>query len=190
MYWRLQGALGRTLAAAAIMMFVTNLRQSNLFPPTKRAFDSTRQLVWRDVVWRTNYIKIQVKWGKAQQKTSTRFQKIPRAGSTSLCLARALMDIRPRRCNPNAPIFVFQDASPIPISFVSKAWKAALRSLKLDGEGFTLHSLRRGGARYLQDMVVSDNNIANHAGWKSSAIYDYINAPRQRPAFSALKKLS
>lgn len=188
-HWRSVGGVGTTLAAAAITMFVTNLRQSNLFPPTKRAFDQTRQLVWRDVVWRDEYIKIQIKWGKAQQKTSTRYQKIPRAGNLSLCPVRALEDIRPRASTGHSPIFAFQDGSPIPISFVSKAWQAAMKALDLDTQGFTLHSIRRGGARFLQDMGVPDTNIANHAGWKSSAIYDYINTPENQPAFCALQKL-
>lgn len=153
-YWRGIGGVGRTLAAAAVMMFVTNLRQSNLFPTSKRAFDSMRQLVWGDVVWRSEYVKIQVKWGKAQQKTSTRYQKIPRAGSPAMCLVLALLDIKPRPAVASAPIFGFGDGSPIPISFASKAWTAALKSLGLGDYGFTLHSLRRGGARYLQDMGV------------------------------------
>lgn len=177
------------MAAAIIMMFVTNLRQSNLFPTSKTAFDPTRQLVWRDVVWRQTYIKVQIKWGKAQQKTSTRFQKIPRARNQVICLARALLAIRPSPCRMSAPIFAFQDGSPIPISFVAKRWRAALEDLGFQQVGFTLHSLRRGGARYLQDMGVNDASIALHAGWKSKAIYDYIRSPGHHQAFSALKNM-
>lgn len=56
LYWRTAHHMGHTLAAAAIMMFVTSLRQSNLFSTSKLAFDATRQLVWADVIWRQGYI--------------------------------------------------------------------------------------------------------------------------------------
>lgn len=187
--WRGDRGIGTTLATAAIMMFVTNLRQSNLFPTSKRAFDHTRQLVWQDVVWRQDYIKIQIKWGKAQQKTSTRYQRIPRAHNSQLCLVQALSHMKPRVIRNRAPIFTFPDGSPIPISFASKAWNAAMRHLGLQDRGFTLHSLRRGGARYLQDMGVNDRHIADHAGWKSSAMYDYITPPGRQQAYCALKNL-
>lgn len=55
---------------------------------------------------------------------------------------------------------------------------------------FTMHSLRRGGARYLQDRGVAEPIIARHVGWKSNAMYDYINLPGHRQAFNALKDLS
>lgn len=172
------------------MMFVTSLRQSNLFPTTKIAFDSSRQLVWSDVVWRPQYINLRVKWGKAQQKTSTRFQRIPRADGSTLCLAVALSSIRPARQRGSDPIFAFPDKSPIPISFAAKAWTAALAAVGMEDIGFTMHSLRRGGARYLQDMGVNDGDIASHAGWKSKAMYDYIHKPALKPAYRALKSLS
>lgn len=189
-YWRSDGVLGPTLAAAAIMMFVTSLRQSNLFPTSKLAFDSTRQLIWADVIWRQDYLKVHIKWGKAQQKTSTRYQKIPRASDSCLCLVSALVAIRRHRQRLSDPIFAFPDRSPVPISYVSKRWTQAVKALGLESVGFTMHSLRRGGARYLQDMGVDDGNIAQHVGWRSSAMYDYINSPGQTRAFSALKKLS
>lgn len=188
-HWRDGSNYGPSLAAAAIMMFVTGLRQSNLFPTSKLAFDPTRQLIWADVIWRDDYIKVQIKWGKAQQKTSTRFQKIPRARDATMCLVSALSAIRPRNQRQSDPIFMFSDRSPMPISFVSKRWNKAITALGLQSVGFTLHSLRRGGARYLQDMGVDDGVIASHVGWKSSAMYDYIKEPGHNRAFCALQRL-
>lgn len=189
LYWRATHHMGNVLAAAAIMMFVTTLRQSNLFPTSKLAFDPTRQLVWADVIWRHDYLKIQIKWGKAQQKTSTRFQKIPRAHDPTMCLFRALSGIRKHRQRLNDPIFAFPDGTPLPISYVSKRWSEAVAAIRLEHVGFTMHSLRRGGARFLQDMGVEDTRIATHAGWRSSAMYDYIKTPHQNHAFCALKEL-
>lgn len=143
-HWRRNHKNGLVLAAAAIMMFVTSLRQSNLFPTSKLSFDASRQLVWADVRWRKEYINVRVKWGKAQQKTSTRFQRIPRAQRGELCLASALEMIRHPRQRGHDPIFAFPDKSPIPISFASKAWSAAVAAIGMEPVGFTMHSLRRG----------------------------------------------
>lgn len=187
-YWRTEGTTGFILAATAIMMFVTNLRQSNLFPTSKIAFDPTRQLVWADLIWRPNYVKVQIKWGKAQQKTVSRFQKIPRATDPTMCLFSALQGIRRRNQRSCDPIFAFTDGSPLPISYVAKRWANAIAALGLQSLGFTMHSLRRGGARYLQDMGVEHTNIARHAGWRSAAMYDYIDKPGQHGAYSALKR--
>lgn len=188
-HWRSGGNTGYTLAAAAIMMFVTSFRQSNLFPTSKIAFDPTRQIVWGDIIWRPEYIKVQIKWGKAQQKTISQFQKIPRATDPCLCLSLALQGIRRRNQKSSDPIFAFPDGSPLPISYVAKRWAAAIEELGLHSFGFTMHSLRRGGARYLQDMGVDHGNIARHGGWKSAAMYDYVNNPSHQLAISALKNL-
>lgn len=189
-HWRRTHKNGYVLAAAAIMMFVTNLRQSNLFPTTRYSFDPSRQLIWDDVTWRREYINVRIKWGKAQQKTSTRFQRIPRTKSSDLCLHVALSSIKNRQKRRCDPIFAFPDGSPIPISFAAKAWNSAVAAIGMDSAGFTMHSLRRGGARFLQDMGVNDADIAAHAGWKSKAMYDYIKKPGFKAAYSALKVLS
>lgn len=130
-----------------------------------------------------------IKWGKAQQKTSTRFQTIPQADDPSVCLVTALSRIRRHRQRPSDPIFAFPDGSPLPISYVAKRWTEAIAAIGLTKAGFTMHSLRRGGARFLQDMGVQDSNIARHVGWKSSAMYDYIKTPGYDRVFRALKRL-
>lgn len=172
-------------------MFVTSVRQSNLLPSSQRMFDPTRQLVWKDVLWRSKYIKINIKWGKSQQKSTTRFQKIPCAASTTMCTYTALKRLRAnRKARPHAPIISFPDEKPIPISYVNKRWKHAMTALGLDAIGFTLHSLRRGGARFLQDQGINTAQIASHGGWKSKAIYDYIRPPTLASTYSALKHMS
>lgn len=190
-YWRQTHRMGHTLAATAIMMFVTSLHQSNLFPTSKLAFDPTRQLVWADIVWRHDSIKVQIMWGKSQQKTSTRFQRIPRADDRTVCLVSALSAIRKHRQRLTDPIFAFPDGSPLPISYVAKRWTEAISVLGLKHAGITMHSLRRGGggARFLQDMGLQDGPIASHVGWRSAAMYDYIKTPGHRRVFCALKRL-
>lgn len=190
-HWRRNEAQGPMLAAGALLMFSTSVRQSNVFPPNQHAFDHTRQLTYEDVTWRSQYLKINIKWGKAQQKTCTKFQKILRASSFDMCVYSALRAIpRPTPPNRKMPLICFADGKPVPVSYVVKKWKEALKSLSLDDMGFTLHSLRRGGARYLHDQGVEVGNIARHAGWRSNAINDYVDAPGTRQAYSAWHALA
>lgn len=190
-YWRQHETHGEVLAVAALTMFVTGMRQSNLFPVSQYTFDPTRQLTWDDVVWRSSYLKIRIKWGKAQQKTSTRYQRIPRADDSSMCVLTALKAMyRLSTKSPRSPLFAFPRGRPIPLSYINKKWRCALKELGLHQTGLTLHSLRRGGARYLQDMGVGMQSIASHVGWKSAAILDYVNPPGQSKTVSALKLLS
>lgn len=172
-------------------MFVTSVRQSNPLPTTQKAFDPTRQLVWRDIVWRHSYVKVDIKWGKAQQKSTTRYQKIPCAASHHVSTFAALRKLQAsRNSRPHKPIISFPDGKPIPISYVTKKWRKAMTTLGMGAVGFTLHSLRRGGACYLQDYGATPAQIASHGGWKSNAVFDYIRAPNVRATYTALKKLS
>lgn len=182
---------GNMLAAAILIMFTTAVRQSNIFPTSQKTYDASRQLTQQDVIWREDYVKVNIKWGKAQQKVCTKYQKIPKARSAHLCTYTALIMIpRPQRNQPNMPLICFPDGNPVPIAYMTRKWKLALRHLRLEDQGFTLHSLRRGGARYLQDPGVETSNIARHAGWRSSAINDYVNAPGMKQTYAALHALA
>lgn len=190
-FWRAHETHGHALAAAALIMFVTSVRQSNLLPTSQKAFDKSQQIVWEDVIWRPSYLKINIKWVKDQQKTTTRFQKIPRASSHTLCTYTALRALKKHRpSRTTAPVISFPDGGPIPVSYVNKKPKHALACLGLSGVGFTLHSLRRGGARYLQDHGASSAQVASHRGWKSTTVFDYIRPASQAPTYRALKSLS
>lgn len=188
--WRISDPANLPLVAAVLFMFTTSVRQSNLLPVSQRQFDPTRQLVWRDIEWRSSYLKIDIKWGKSQQKSCTRYQKIPLATSPDLCLYRTLQSLhRFNRPGLSSPVIAFHDGKPIPISFMRKKWSEALSGLGLQAHGFTLHSLRRGGARFLQDSGVSVSDIAAHVGWRSSAIFNYVNDPAYKKTQNALTKL-
>lgn len=95
-----------------------------------------------------------------------------------------------RVCKAKDPLISFPDGKPIPLSYMTKRWRRAVAALGLGSIGFTLHSLRRGGARYLQDQGASPTQIASHAGWKSGAMFDYIRPSHHRATYAALKALS
>lgn len=189
-WWRESDTTSLPLIAAVLFMFTTSVRQSNLLPTTQRQFDPSRQLIWKDIEWRISYLKISIKWGKSQQKTCTHFQKIPKAASPDLCLYRTLRLLYSKnRPSPRSPVIAFRDGKPVSISFMRKRWAQAMQRLGLQSYGFTLHSLRRGGARFLQDNGVETSVIASHVGWKSSAIFHYVDQPSGRQTINALSSL-
>lgn len=189
-HWQIDQHNNLPLIAAALFMFTTGVRQSNLFPVNQRSFDPTRHLVWADNFWRIDCIKINIKWGKAQQQTTTHLQKIPKASSPDLCLYTALRHLYHRAITSRqSPVIAFRDGKPITNKYMRKRWSEALEALGLRQYAFTLHSLRRGGARFLQDSGVNTGNIASHVGWRSSAMFHYINAPGHTQTINALTNL-
>lgn len=173
-------------------MFTTNMRQSNIFPPSQSLFDPNRMLLRKDVLLNSSTITITNKWSKSsQQVSSLRYQTIPRATYPQLCTwraARAYFANFPHR-RLNQPLIHFDDLSPIPIYYIVKRWKQALGAARLD-PSLTLHSLRRGGATYLQDAGVPMPDVAKHSSWRSAAILRYTRNPSDCATIKALRDLA
>lgn len=180
------------LQLAVLLLFTTSFHQSNLAPQTQRAFDVTRHLTRADVRLAVSYVQIQEKWSKTRQQISRdRWLAIPRVHGSALCLHSALvalLRVSPTS-RPSQPLLVFEDGSPMPLSFIIRALKAALICVGLGTRGITLHSLRRGGAHFLQRSGVKSGDIASHGGWRSAAMYRYINHPTKPAAFRAFQAL-
>lgn len=60
---------GPTVAFAIIIMYFLFLRQSNIAPRNKSAFDQHRHLLRSDVILRHDSIVVGVKWSKSRQGT-------------------------------------------------------------------------------------------------------------------------
>lgn len=184
---------GHQLAVAVILMFATNFRQSNIAPPSVKKFDHTRHLTREDIRLRQSSVNIYQKWSKTQQQVGMdRWISIPRAASAQLCLVSALTELflNEPTVRKNQPLLSFDDGNPMPIPYIYKAFKLALRRAGLGRQPYTLHSLRRGGACFLQKAGVDLPAIATHGGWKSNAIMRYVHQPHRRAAFKALQTLS
>lgn len=178
--------------SAVLLMFVTAMRQSNLFPRTQRAFDKARMLTRNDVNITSTAVVIRNKWSKSQQTAaSLRYQSIPSAKNPHLCLRRSLLTqlAACKHKSSNTPLFHFADGSPITLQYMLKLWTYALRRAGLSSL-YTLHSLRRGGATFLQDSGVPMPELASHGGWKSAAILRYTRDPRANSTAQALSQLS
>lgn len=172
-------------------MFTMNMRQANLFPYVQKEFDPDRMLIRDDIKLTPDTVIIKNKWSKSsQQISSLRYQHIPRAADSKVCLwtaISALFRMYPT-VSHNQPLFHFHDLTPITTQYVNQIWKEALQATDTDPTK-TLHSLRRGGALYLQQSGVPLPDVGSHGGWRSSAVLCYTNHPSSLSAFNALQAL-
>lgn len=176
------------LKVAVLLLFTTAFRQSNLAPSSVRGFDPTRHLLRADVRLAATHVQVLEKWSKTRQQISRdRLLAVPRVAGSPLCLHAAIAALyrESPRIRQRQPLLTFQDGSLMPLSFITKAFKLALARAGLSNR-LTLHSLRRGGARFLQLSGVKTTDIASHGGWRSGAIYRYIDHPTKPAAFNAL----
>lgn len=152
------------MQVAVLLLFTTSFRQSNLASPTARTFDSSRHLTWADIRLAPSYVQVLEKWSKTRQQISRdRWLAIPRVPGSTLCLHAAITTLL--RAMPSArssqPLLMFDDGGPMLLSFITRAFKEALAWAGLAQRGFTLHSLCRGGAQFLQHSGVNTSHIAS-----------------------------
>lgn len=182
---------GLQLSTAILLMFTTNMRQANLFPYVIKDFDPERMLVRADIRLTSDSVIIKNKWSKScQQVSSLRYQHIPKASDPLVCLwtsMSALFDRYPH-VSHSQPLFHFHDLAPMTSQYVNRVWKEALQHTGTDPT-ITLHSLRRGGALYLQQNGVPLPDAGTHGGWRSNAVLRYTNHPASTSAFTALQAL-
>lgn len=180
------------LIVAVLLLFMTNFRQSNLAPRVVKDFDYTRHLTRADIRLRTRSLEVYQKWSKTQQQvTFGRWLPIPRLEASSICLYAAIrrLLISSRTRHQHQPLLAFDDGKPMTVTYITRSFKLALKQAGLSHFNFTLHSLRRGGACFLQKRGVQPAAIATHGGWRSNAVYRYIDNPLKSAAFKALQSL-
>lgn len=179
------------LCVAVLILFTTAFCQSNLAPATTRAFDPTRHLLRANVRLAANHVQVLEKWSKTRQQICRdRWLAVPRVLGSPLCLHTAISALygESPTTRRNQPLLSFHDGLPLPISDITRAFKLALTHASLSHR-LTLHSLRRGGARFLQLSGVKTPDIASHGGWRLGAIFRYIDHPTKPAAFTALQAL-
>lgn len=171
-----------TVIFAIILMYFSFLRQSNLCPRNKAAFDTTRHLLRTDVLPRHDALIVAIKWTKTRQgrhSSSIAMPALPGAASCPLAAWGAMLAHSPTT-RPLQPLFSFRDASPLPLSYLKRVWSKAISDLGIAHKLYTLHSLRRGGATDIyQSGTASIQEIQSHGDWRSDAVFAYLpNDPR------------
>lgn len=184
---------GSTVAFAVIVMFLTFLRQSNLAPRNKSAYDPSRHLTRDDVHIMRDAVVFNIKWSKTQQGPTVTSVAAPEMPGRTICPVQAyrrmLLDVPTTR--HLQPMLSFPDGSPMPISYIDRVWDAALAGMGIPRRLYTLHSLRRIGAtEAYAEGTATVQEIQSHEQWKSNAVYEYLPTdPRNSGVFRHFRDL-
>lgn len=184
---------GRTIAFALLLMYFSFLRQSNLSPRNKSAFDASQHLTRGDVLARQKGLVVALKWSKTRQTSLAATTAVPALDASSICPVRSyhemLRDVPTIR--DSQPLIAFKDCSSMPVTYLCRIWASALTSLGADPGLYSLHSLRRGGATDIYTQgTASLQQIKFHGDWTSNAVYHYLpNDPTTSAVFSSFRDL-
>lgn len=164
--------------ALFLLAYFSFLRISNLVPPTAGSFDLGRHLARGDIVWGAPGGHIVIKWGKALQSRG-QFQvvQIPCLHASVICPVTALKQYFAQcMLHKNQPMFCYTSGQPVTQSNVRNALATVIRHLNLPPDLFTFHAFRRSGATLAFNNNVQLQNIQVHGGWRSAAIWSYLNS--------------
>lgn len=183
---------GPSLVLAILLMYFLFYRQSNISPRNKTGFDPERHLTRNDVIMRPDGLVIAYKWSKSRQGTCASSVAAPALPGAITCPLRAyqrMLQSNPT-VSPDQALISFTDSSPLPLSYLKKAWDRALLALGLNNGAYSLHSLRRGGASDIFNSgSASVQDICQHGDWRSDSVYAYLpNDPSKSRGFNTFKE--
>ena len=164
--------------AAICFMFVGFIRQGNLAPRAVGAFDATRHLTRDDISRHAKGLLVRLKWTKTMQSSCTPTSVcLPQIPGSPLCPTAAyvaLLQVDPTS-SPGQPFVRYLDGNPITAAYLTAQWRTLIWAAGLDPAGFSLHSLRRGGAHFaLHRGGVLLTDVMAHGTWRSDAVHAYI----------------
>lgn len=184
-----------TICCFVLLSFTAIVRQSTISPRVKSGFDNSRHLCRDDIYIEQGRIWVRFKWAKnGQSALDSQDDKIlPVISGSILCPTRAVMAMLafcPTK-SPKQPLISFRDGSPVPISLVNRIWKETTTRLGLIGRAYTMHCLRKGGGKVIQDMTNDDTCVQVYGGWRSKkGLRAYIKDKANIKANDAFAKLA
>ena len=169
-----QGQGGRTVRAAALMGFATFLRQSNLLPCPGPAFSHciTRQ----DISHQPPYLWITIKSSKTISHPSRRVSLPILSTNSRHCPVKAWLEYAAALpLPPSAPGFMLSATSYLTPHIFNSFLRRALATAGYPGaHKFTVHSLRRSGARAAARGGAPEADVMDHGTWSSAAVTTYV----------------
>ena len=167
-----------SVVATILYMYYGALRQSEVVPPSVKAFDPLRHLTRADVNVSHAAVKLTIKAAKNMQKFDQRSAvEMLRTQHPETCPVRATMavlDLTPTTA-PTQPMFVFKNGGrPIPASYIRSQWKLALAASAIPPALYTLHSLRKASASTAYNEGCNERQVQHFGKWASDAYKTYI----------------
>lgn len=169
--------------AALLTAYFTFMRQSNLLVPTGRTWNTPHTIRREDVTPHSQGLLVTIKSSKtimsANQATALLLPRIP--GSILCPVTAWYRAIEGCPAAPTAPAFMSTPTRPLDVRTLTNMLRSTLEAVHIpDAHSYTLHSLRRGGARACHAQGVPPAAIMAQGTWESDAVYRYI--PRQAPS--------
>ena len=178
-----------------LLSFTSVVRQSTISPRVKKDFDTSRHLCRKDVFFENGRAWIRYKWAKnAQSALDSQDNKIlPVIRGSILCPTNALkqMLVSYPTADPNQALISLSDSSPMPLTLINRVWRETTTKLGLVGKRYTMHCLRKGGSKIIQEMTNDDDCVQAYGVWKSEkGLRAYIKDKANLKANSAFERLS
>ena len=169
--------------AAALLMFYGLLRKSNLFPDSINSFDDKRHFVRSDFTQRPdNTILVDVKYSKTNQFHARPFA-LTLIPTDHLLSAPAAIHLAFSKVTlaANAPAFVqSQSGTPMTGKLFNTKFKQLVNELGIEGNTYSSHSFRRGGACWALQCGVPGEIVQQLGDWKSDCYKQYLDQLPQR----------
>ena len=173
---------------ALVIGFCLFLRKSNLVPETRAAFNPKEQLCWQNVWWKSHIPMLTIEWSKTRQYRDKPLDlPLIAAKNVKVCPIFWLTYIR-MKFSPNSsdPLFSYPEAGKmVPLTYpvlsrLLKEWVTLAGLDTTEGESFTLHGLRRGGANHALTVGLASEDIMLMGDWASMAYLEYIDLSMER----------
>lgn len=161
-----------------LLAYYSFVRISNFAPMAANQFDSSRHMTRGDMVWGAPGGHLILKWAKNMQNRSAhQVIQIPLVADQIICPVTALQQyFRLYPAEYAHPMFLYPSTKlPVIQSKIRQALAFITDKLGYAPGFITFHSFRRSGATFAFNHHAPFENIQAHGGWKSQAIWAYLN---------------
>jgi len=169
--------------ALFLTAFYSFLRISNFAAEAAGQFDRSRNLIRNDVIFAAPGAHIIIRWTKIrwtktlQGRDRVQVIQIPEINSDKqICPVAALQDmfmLYPH--NKTSPLFCLPHGQALSQGRIRDTLAHITSSLGFPPGFITFHAFRRSGATLAFNNGVTLQNIQVHGGWRSNAIWLYLN---------------
>lgn len=165
-----------------LLGFYLMARKSNLVPDTVKKFNPKKQLVRSDIQVDEDVLLVTLAWSKTNQ-FGLREHIVPLVAihGSLLCPVKAVSSLLAMTPGSgNDPLFQVKCKGrwlPITYPKLQLRLKSWIQLTGRSSDGYSSHSLRRGGASYASRAGVSKEMIKLIGDWKSECVNEYIHFP-------------
>ena len=171
------GDLGTVLKVAFTLSYYGFLRQSNIAPPSPAAFDPSRHTTRADVTQQPPGLVVRLKWSKTHQAPGVpaliAIPSLPGHRTDPLAAFMRMLHVIPTRY-PADPLLLLPSRCPVTSRYLQRALRCILTALGFPAHGYSLHSMRRGGATTAVRAGADFLDVKRHGLWQSDAFWEYI----------------